>query len=111
MTLALERDPRQRRRWGQLVARAWDDDHFRQRLLNEPEAVLREEGFDVPPGVEVLVAQGDEADAEEVAYLRLPAKPAADDLIEEDLRVPDGVYAHLCAQCACGSCHQSRPMK
>jgi hypothetical protein len=72
------------------VARAWDDDAFRQRLLAEPEAVLREEGIDVPPGVEVRVAEGDEAAdaAGEVAYLRLPARPADHDLVEEDLSLP-----------------------
>src|SRR5262245_40656366 len=89
MMLALEREPRQRRRWGQLVARAWDDDGFRQRLLTEPEAVLREEGIDGPAGIVVRVVEGDEAaDSRQVAYLRLPSKPADDDLVEDDLSLP-----------------------
>ena len=33
-----------------LVTRAWSDDQLRQRLLSEPEAVLRENGIEMPAG-------------------------------------------------------------
>jgi hypothetical protein len=33
-----------------VVARAWDDDGFRQRLLAEPEAVLRDAGITLSQG-------------------------------------------------------------
>jgi len=89
MVLALEREPRQRRQWGRLVARAWDDDGFRQRLLAEPEAVLREEGIDVPEGVEVRVEEEGSTPGAGAAYLRLPARPGADDLVEDDLSLPE----------------------
>ena len=103
MVLTLDREPRQRRRWGQLVARAWDDDGFRQRLITEPGAVLREEGIDVPDDVALRVLEGDEAeDAGEAAYLRLPPKPAAEDLIEENLVFTDAMYARgTCGRNGC----------
>jgi hypothetical protein len=84
------------------VARAWDEDAFRRRLLAEPEDVLREEGMDVPPGVTVRVVEGDATrDGEAAAYLRLPARPAKEDLIEDDLSF-EGSSPHR-------HCHVSRP--
>jgi hypothetical protein len=85
MVLTLEREPQLRRRWGRIVARAWDDDDFRCRLLAEPEAVLREEGFDIPEGAEIRVEDGD--DASDGDCLRLPPTPAREELIDEDLVV------------------------
>jgi SagB-type dehydrogenase family enzyme len=38
------------RLWGQLIARAWTDEPFKQRLVREPEAVLKEHGFELDPG-------------------------------------------------------------
>ncbi len=81
--LIIESEPQQRRRWGRIVARAWDDDDFKQRLLAEPEAVLREAGIEVPPGIEVRVEEGEEVG--DTTCLRLPPKPASDDLIDDDL--------------------------
>jgi hypothetical protein len=83
-----------------LVARAWDDDGFRQRLLAEPGAVLREEGIDVPGDVELRVVEGDAAEDDgDAAYLRLPPKPAAEDLIDENLVFTDEIYAGYSANC------------
>jgi hypothetical protein len=102
MVLAIEHEPRQRRQWARVVARAWDDDGFRQRLLAEPEAVLREAGIALPPGVPVRVVEDDAAqDTDTGACLRLPARPPADDLIEDELGVPPnapagGPFAYLC---------------
>jgi hypothetical protein len=93
MVLALEREPRQERRWGQIVARAWDDDAFRRRLLAEPACVLREEGIDVPPGTAVRVIEGESADAgEEEVCFWLPPGPDGEDVVEDDLGLPPDVF-------------------
>jgi hypothetical protein len=45
--------PQQRefsRLWGRLVEQAWSDDAFRDRLVRDPEAVLAEHGYRLPPG-------------------------------------------------------------
>jgi hypothetical protein len=108
MVLTLDQEPRQRRRWGQLVARAWDDDGFRQRLLAEPEVVFCEEGIDVPCDVEFRVLEGDEAeDAGDGAYLRLPAKPGAEALFEDDLSLSDMLYARHTHKTSGGGCKKS----
>jgi hypothetical protein len=110
MVLALEREPRQRRQWARVVARSWDDVSFRRRLLTEPEAVLREAGIAVPPGIPVRVVTEDAAaDADTGVCLRLPAKPPTDDLIEEDLGLAQagvGPSAYLCvAHSRTHTCH------
>jgi hypothetical protein len=93
MVLALEREPRQKKRWGQVVARAWSDDGFRQRLLTEPASVLCEAGIEIPPGVTVRVVQGDTAEAtEEETCFWLPPNPADEELVEDDLGLPPGAY-------------------
>ena len=33
------------KKWPQLVAQAWADEKLKQRLLDEPKAVLREQGI------------------------------------------------------------------
>jgi hypothetical protein len=106
MVLALEREPRQARRWGQIVARAWDDDAFRRRLLAEPACVLREEGIDVPPGAAVRVIESGSAEAtEEEACFWLPPSPADEDFIEDDLGLAPDVFN------AGGPSRRSRPQK
>jgi len=79
----------QERRWAQIVARAWDDEPFRQRLLAQPREVLREEGFDITDDAEVELVDGEpERMPEGVTCLRLPPRPAAEDLIEDQLSLP-----------------------
>jgi hypothetical protein len=93
MLLALEREPRQKRRWGQIVARAWDDADYRQRLLAEPASVLNEEGIDVPPGVSVQVVEGSVPEVtEEQTCFWLPPQPDHEDLITDALSLPPDVY-------------------
>lgn len=86
--------------WSQIVARAWCDEDFMQRLLSNPRAVLTEHDLEVPPGMEVEVVLGTEVKVDDTDTVRrfiLPASPSHD-LIEEDL--VDEVVAY----CACGAC-------
>jgi hypothetical protein len=68
------------KQWGQLVAQAWADEAFKQRLLADPAAVLKERGLAVPPGVRVRVVEN----SDQVLHLTLPQKPTSD-LAPEDL--------------------------
>ncbi|WP_415715070.1 NHLP leader peptide family RiPP precursor [Maridesulfovibrio sp.] len=45
----------QKKAWVRIVSKAWADEVYKQRLLNNPAAVLAEEGFKVPEGVNVEV--------------------------------------------------------
>jgi len=92
--------------WSRIIARAWADDTFRDRLLADPKAVLLEQGFDTERDVCVSVAETCEVEStDEILYLALPPRP--EDLSEEEL-LPVGVAycysggCHRCGRCGCG---------
>ena len=68
------------KQYGQVVARAWADDAFKQRLLAEPAAVLQAEGIAVPQGVEIRAVEN----TDKVFYFMLPPKPGVE-LSDEQL--------------------------
>ena len=88
------------KQYGQVVARAWADDAFKARLLAEPAAVLREEGFVLPEGVELRAVEN----TERVMYLTLPPKPS-EDLTDEQLNsVAGGLTAGSSSSLSTFSC-------
>ncbi len=59
-----------RRLLGQVIAKAWRDDGFKQALIADPVAVLGREGVAVPAGVAVRVVE----DSHDLVHLVLPPK-------------------------------------
>ena len=57
--------------YAKLVARAWSDNSFKSKLLNNPTNALAEVGVAVPEGIAVEVLQ----DTTEKMHLVLPAAP------------------------------------
>ncbi len=71
----MAQDPQQQERakqWGQVVARAWADAAYKQRLQTDPKSVLAEQGMAVPAGVAVQVHEA----TAEVMHLVLPPPPS-----------------------------------
>lgn len=60
--------------WRSIVARAWSDEDFKKRLIDDPNAVLTEAGLPVPRGVNFVVVENE---AQRV-HLVLPVKPGGD---------------------------------
>src|ERR1700681_3664427 len=89
------------KRWARVVAQAWADENFKKRLADNPAAVLRENGFNVPAGVDVRIVEN----TDKVAYLTLPPKPAADagELNSEQLANVVGGF------CCCSTCVTATP--
>jgi len=54
-----------------VVAKAWQDEAFKQRLLNDPHGVLQEHGLQVPAGRQVRVVEN----TDQVFHLVLPQRP------------------------------------
>ena len=77
-------------RWnamGQIVARAWADPAYKARLLSDATSVLKDEGIDYGPGIEVRVVEN----TDNVRYVTLPLPPRETELSEEQLsRVSGG---------------------
>jgi hypothetical protein len=93
--------------WSQIVAKAWCDEGFMNRLLSDPQNVLAEHGMEFPEGTEVKVVEGAEVKVgdhtDTVRHFTFPVSPP-DDLADEDL------VGGAVAQCfsgfsgACGAC-------
>lgn len=86
-------DQNWQQKWGQLVAKSWEDDKLRDRLLSDASGVLREHGIQVPPGVEVKVVQN----TANVIHLPMPPKPSNDEISEEELAAVAGGRAQTCS--------------
>ncbi|SDL52897.1 NHLP leader peptide domain-containing protein [Maridesulfovibrio ferrireducens] len=59
------------KKWAKIVAKSWADEDYKQRLLNDPAAVMKEEGIDMPEGVKFKCVEA----TEKQAWLVLPPKP------------------------------------
>ncbi len=70
-----------RRVWAKIVAKAWSDAAFKQRLIKDPRSVLKENGIELPPSIECKIDE----DSEKVLHLVLPKKPSGE-LTEESLK-------------------------
>lgn len=98
----IEQQCAQDRQWGQIVARAWADEAFKARLLADPRTVLREHGFELPPGAQVKVVE----DTDRVRHFVLPPSPAGE-LTDEELSPSAGAdsfsgFSGRCGGCGCG---------
>ena len=67
--------------WGQIIAKAWQDDKFKRRLLAEPAAVAKEFGLQVLPGVQLRVVEN----TDKLVHLTLPAKPRDGEIADSEL--------------------------
>ncbi len=64
----------------QLISKAWSDPAFKQRLLSDTAAVLKENGINVPPGLVVKAVEN----TDNVFHIVIPPKPAPE-LSDADL--------------------------
>ena len=96
--------------YGRIVAKAWSDERFMQQLLEDPAATLRDNGIDVPSGVEVTVVKFPAPQDLPMAtpdrfVFALPAAPEAVRISDEQLaKVAGGDAAMLSIPCRC-YCH------
>jgi len=82
--------------YGKIVAKAWADEGFKQRLLSDPTTVLRENGFDLPHGMEIKVVESTSA----LIYLILPPRPDSPEMDAASLEMRQA--AMLMAPWMCG---------
>ena len=57
--------------WAKVIAMAWLDDDFKERLIADPLSVLREHGIEFPKGLKVNVLEGKRGEIN----ITLPPKP------------------------------------
>jgi len=76
--------------WLKIIAKSWADEEFRQRLLDDPNAVLAEEGCDLPfaDDVNIKILEN----SENTIHLVLPAEPEGHETLEIEERLSAGVF-------------------
>ena len=80
------------RKLAQVVARTWQDEAFKQRLLGDPRAVLQEHGVPLPDGQAVRVVEN----TADTVHLVLPPKLPEGELSDEQLdQAAGGLLAEL----------------
>jgi hypothetical protein len=62
----------QSKKLGSVIKKAWEDDAFMQRLLDNATTVLAEEGIQIPEGMKVQAV----TNSEKLSYLVVPPKPS-----------------------------------
>lgn len=103
-----------------ILANAWSDDAFRQRLMDEPKAALAENGLEVPEGGTVTVVNdiaGESSLDDQVELwesgkstgsfrLYVPAEPQVDtsELSESELEAVAGGDSYCCCCSPCCTC-------
>lgn len=81
----------QQKQWAKIVAKAWADEDYKQRLLTDPAAILKEEGVSVPESMEFKCVEMTKSQA----WLVLPPKP--DNTIEQgEERLAAGCFSIHC---------------
>lgn len=74
----------------QVIAKVWADEEYKEKLMNNPEAILRDEGIEIPAGMKVNVLEN----TDQEYNLVIPQKPEelTEELSDEDLdQVSGGV--------------------
>jgi hypothetical protein len=74
------------------VAKAWADEGYKQRLLSDAPAVLKEEGVDVPAGMKIKVVEN----TRDTVYMVLPAAPESEDGSIENVEERLAAMSCLC---------------
>ncbi|WP_051261086.1 NHLP leader peptide family RiPP precursor [Desulfovibrio inopinatus] len=67
------------KQWETIVAKAWEDEDYKQRLLRDPVSVFEEEGIEIPEGFSMNVV---EAKEKEMVFV-LPLRPEGEDVITD----------------------------
>lgn len=79
----------QAKKMGQLIAKCWADEGFKNKVLADPVATLRAEGVELSAGVSYVVHEN----TEQVVHLVIPARPT--ELSDEDLGRVTGGGCHV----------------
>ena len=86
----------QAKQWAKIVAKAWADEDYKQRLKTDPAATFAEEGIPVPEGLSINVVEA----TEKQVWMVLPPKPE-EGKIEEGAERISAKWFCLCTSGGC----------
>jgi hypothetical protein len=73
----------QGKKYARMIAKAWSDEAFKERLINDPRPVLEAEGICPPKGVEIKVLE----QTSKIEYIVIPMLPEGSSIVEAEERV------------------------
>ena len=79
-----------KQKFQEIIAKAWNDDQFKQKLIDDPKQTLADEGIELPHDKTITVL----ADTDQVSHLIIPNKP--DELSDEELNKTAGGWGAIC---------------
>ena len=84
--LPVKKTLEERKAYAKVIVRAWVDEDFKQRLVDEPASVLKENGIDIPEGIAVRFVERKENEI----VIPLPPRPLESLKLSDDelMRVP-----------------------
>ena len=74
------------KKMGQIIAKAWNDESFKKRLLADATTVIKEEGVDVPAGFKVRAVEN----TDKLIHVIIPVKPTGELNAEKLRAIADG---------------------
>lgn len=82
--------------WAKIIAKAWSDPKFKEKLMKDPKGVLESNGIQISPQTKVVVNEN----SKNTLYLTLPEKPSGE-LSEEKLQAIAAGAPTITAAAAC----------
>lgn len=83
-----------RKKMAKVVAKAWSDASFKEKLFKDPKTVLEEQGVTVPEGLEIKVVE----QTSKLVYVVIPFKP--DDAEGGSWQCEDDCHDLPCIRCS-----------
>lgn len=84
-----------RKKYAEVIAKAWSDESFKQKLIANPKETLKEMGVETPANMPIKVCDGSDG----TFYLVLPKKPQ-ENMTDEDLKkMSGGGSSYNCGFC------------
>lgn len=84
------------KKWAKVVAKAWSDPAFKEKLMKNPQQILKEYDIAVPAGKRIVIQE----ESNDTLQLFLPKKPAASMSQEELLKVAAASQGWCQAACS-----------
>jgi len=85
----------QAKQWAKVVAKAWADEDYKQRLINDAASVLKEEAIEMPEGMVVKVVEA----TDKLSWMVLPPKPETEKIEEASERLAAGLLPTFIPVC------------
>ncbi len=87
-----------RKKYAKIVAKAWADEDYKKNLLNNIDAVLKEEGFEIPSGLKIKIIE----EPENTKIFVLPKMPEnSENIVDlEGRKAADGVGMYGVSCCS-----------